>query len=82
MDALSQSPFFPVPVHWFEIPVDTARWGFVRQQQPTSAPFVAANSNPLDRAEEPPATATSAQTTAPETANQSQSVGRILNELA
>ncbi len=26
MEQVSQSPFFPVPVEWFELPVVTGRW--------------------------------------------------------
>jgi hypothetical protein len=30
MSEQSESPFFPVPVRWFEIPMNTARWGLMR----------------------------------------------------
>jgi hypothetical protein len=33
MDVTEQSPFFPVPVRWFELPVSTSRWGFVQPQE-------------------------------------------------
>jgi len=28
MSEQTESAFFPVPVRWFEIPMNTARWGF------------------------------------------------------
>ena len=37
MEQLSQSPFFPVPVRWFEIPMQTARWGLGQLAQSTMA---------------------------------------------
>jgi hypothetical protein len=33
MNEQSESPFFPVPVRWFEIPMNTVRWGFMRMEE-------------------------------------------------
>lgn len=30
MNEQTESAFFPVPVRWFELPQNTARWGFMR----------------------------------------------------
>lgn len=78
MESISQSPFFPVPVQWFELPMDTARWGFVRQQQ--SAVSVPSAVSPYSggTTSEP----ASVQPSAPDVAVESRSVGRILDELA
>ena len=37
MNEQSESPFFPVPVRWFEIPMNTARWGFMRLSELSEA---------------------------------------------
>jgi hypothetical protein len=33
MNEQSESPFFPVPVRWFELPMNTVRWGFMRMDE-------------------------------------------------
>ena len=37
MNEQSESPFFPVPVRWFEVPMNTVRWGFMRVNEVAEA---------------------------------------------
>ncbi|MBE2213241.1 MAG: hypothetical protein IAE82_05165 [Opitutaceae bacterium] len=91
MEQLSQSPFFPVPVRWFEIPMQTARWGLGQLAQSTTADTSAEVADPLaGLATKATATSTDANV-APEseltsadtsTDTESPSVGVLLNEYA
>lgn len=91
MEQLSQSPFFPVPVRWFEIPMQTARWGLGQLAQSTAAGDAAATSDPAapvaafatatsTDAVVAPATETKAVDASTE--SDGASVGVILNEYA
>lgn len=91
MEQLSQSPFFPVPVRWFEIPVQTARWGLGQLAQSSKAASSAAGLDSSDdTAESEPATRTDAavasqsELTSADTTPEpdSRMVGVILNEYA
>lgn len=77
MDQQSNSPFFPVPVRWFEIPMTTPRWGLARLLEASRAtrsgdPSVEATENPLP----------AAQQTGREEFDSGSRVGRILDERA
>jgi hypothetical protein len=67
------SPYFPVPVRWFEIPMNSVRWGFARLSEVTQGkPEVAKErkvENPSPRSFAPDAPA-------------GKRVGQILNERA
>ena len=69
----SESPFFPVPVRWFEIPMNPARWGFARLEDLTEAKAEL----PRARRVEHPAPAAFTPDPAP-----SADVGRVLNARA
>jgi hypothetical protein len=76
----SESPFFPVPVRWFELPMNTARWGFARLADLTEAKVEV----PRSKRVESPAPATFARdpiasASEPETRAR---VGRVLDERA
>jgi len=91
MEQLSQSPFFPVPVRWFEIPMQTARWGLgqLAQSNPADDPAEtadtwaskpqAATATRTDADVAPESELTSADTSAEP---DSPAVGVILNEYA
>jgi hypothetical protein len=91
MEQLSQSPFFPVPVRWFEIPMQTARWGLGQLAQSNTAGLPAeVVDTPGRSASFTTATSTDA-TVAPEseltyadapTAAEGPPVGVLLNEYA
>jgi len=91
MEQLSQSPFFPVPVRWFEIPMQTVRWGLGQLAQSAAAgPTAAVSASPSPAAERPTATRTDATVAAeaPSASAESspqpdgQKVGAVLNEYA
>lgn len=91
MEQLSQSPFFPVPVRWFEIPMQTVRSGLgqLAQSKPADSSAAVVDSRASKSAD---ATATSTDAAvAPESEltfadtsadTESQSVGVLLNEYA
>lgn len=91
MEQLSQSPFFPVPVRWFEIPMQTARWGLGQLAQSNTAESSAeVADSKSSRTSETTATSTDANV-APESDmayadtsadSTSATVGVILNEYA
>jgi hypothetical protein len=73
MNEQSESPFFPVPVRWFELPMNTVRWGFMRMDElakATAAPT-------RDERAEPESDASFEQEPAPDS-----HVGTLLNERA
>ncbi|BET66847.1 hypothetical protein ASA1KI_17650 [Opitutales bacterium ASA1] len=77
MEQISQSPFFPVPVAWFELPVATGRWGLstLRETgQPTAAGAAVQSiqNTGSDAAVEAPSAAAESEST----------TGRILNAYA
>lgn len=79
MEQLSQSPFFPVPVRWFELPVPTVRSGLGQLAQSTQAGDTAAAATGT----EAPAVSPSATPVAEASADEvNSSVGVLLNELA
>lgn len=91
MEQLSQSPFFPVPVRWFEIPMQTARWGLGQLAQSKAAESSAASVDPsAAKAATSTATSTDAvvapesdMTTSDTTTDlEGQTVGVLLNEYA
>ncbi len=70
------TPFFPVPVRWFEIPMDTARWGFLRALREVEKGAEEAPSMRADRS-------TTASFATGSSGNESGGrVGRLLNERA
>jgi hypothetical protein len=80
MERVEQSPFFEVPVRWFEIPMNAARWGFVQPKE------IAAQGTPAraggTQTGEVSASSPTARATSTETAEDSPEVGRFLNERA
>lgn len=91
MEQLSQSPFFPVPVRWFEIPVQTARWGLGQLAQSNATESSAASLDSSAPAESAVAATSTDATVAPESEMTSadtsaestgSTVGVILNEYA
>jgi len=80
MNEHSESPFFPVPVRWFEIPMNTARWGFMRPSDVTEVEAPPAKAAGAKRVESP-APATFASRSAA-TAASSGKIGTLLNERA
>jgi hypothetical protein len=74
MSERSESPFFPVPVRWFEIPMNTVRWGFARATDGNEArPKFSAVSGPVPDAGLAPVEANA------EDPDGSPRVGRLLN---
>jgi hypothetical protein len=73
MSEQSESPFFPVPVRWFEIPMNTARWGFMRPSEVAEATA----EMPADQRVESPPAASSEPDPAPKS-----HVGTLLNARA
>jgi hypothetical protein len=91
MEQLSQSPFFPVPVRWFEIPMQTARWGLGQLAQSKATDSSAASVDPsAPKAADSTATSTDAvvapaseMTTSDTSADtENPTVGVLLNEYA
>ena len=71
MNEQPESPFFPVPVRWFEIPIQTARWGFIRTSETANH-----RSGPV--ASEPAEHSVSADAASDETSAPSR-IGRLLD---
>lgn len=73
MNEQPESPFFPVPVRWFEIPMNTGRWDFARSSDLTSGQNGQAPAVPTQGSVPASSKAGSAE------AEDTSRVGRILN---
>lgn len=82
METQAQSPFFPVPVRWFELPMNTARWGFARLQETTEYGSDSPHSETESDSGEPTGSSPAAEVSESSAAYDRPAVGRLLNERA
>ena len=80
MEVTEQSPFFEVPVRWFEIPMNTARWGFVQPQELRAQGMP--GSPGANRSGDAGASAPTSQPPSSSAAENRTNVGRLLNARA
>lgn len=73
MNEQPESPFFPVPVRWFELPMNSARWGFMRLADLTES----LSESPKPKRAESPSPAMFSLEGRP-----ASKVGKLLNERA